>query len=126
MRLLLDTHLFLWAVAGSKRMPSEARRLIENADAVYVSAASIWEAAIKASIGKLEADAAALTAAIGESGFRELPIRASHAAGVAALPRHHADPFDRLLVAQAISEPLRLLTVDAALAPYAELVVVVH
>ena len=89
---------------------------------VYVSAASIWEIAIKAALGRIEADVPALTDAIAESGFAELPVRAQHAARVASLPLHHGDPFDRLLVAQALTEPLRLVTADAVLARYTELV----
>jgi len=125
MRLLLDTHLFLWVVADSRRLKAAARREIVAAEQVYVSAASIWEIAIKARLGKIEGGPARLAGAIEESGFAELPVRAEHAARVALLPMHHADPFDRLLVAQAASEPLLLLTGDAALAPYGELVRVV-
>jgi PIN domain nuclease of toxin-antitoxin system len=125
MRLLLDTHIFLWAVSGSPLLRAPARRLIESADEVYVSAASIWEIAIKARLGKIEADPHELTAAIEPSGFLELPVRAAHAAGVKQLELHHSDPFDRLLIAQALSEPLKLLTVDEILAKYSDLVVVV-
>jgi len=123
MRLLLDTHIFLWAVAGSRLLKPAARRVIESADHVYVSAASIWEVAIKAPLGKIKADPDALVAAIEASGFAELPVRAAHAAGVARLALHHNDPFDRLLLAQAIVEPLKFLTADAALARYSDLVV---
>ena len=123
MRMLLDTHVFLWAVAGSASLKPAARRAIESADRVYVSAASIWEVAIKARLGKIDADPCALVAAIDDSGFVELPITAAHAAGVAALAQHHSDPFDRLLLAQALAEPLRLLTADAALARYSDLVI---
>lgn len=125
MRLLLDTHIFLWAVADSTLLRSSARRWIESADEVFVSAASIWEIAIKARLGKIDADPDELEAAIAASGFSELPVRARHAKGVVALPLHHADPFDRLLVAQAIAEPMWLLTADAALAPYSQLVLMV-
>lgn len=125
MRLLLDTHVYLRAVAGSPRLGPPVRRLIEGADEVYVSAASIWEVAIKARLGKLEADPHALAAAIEPSGFIELPVRASHAAGVGALERHHDDPFDRLLLAQALAEPLRLVTADAVLARYSDIVLLV-
>lgn len=125
MRVLLDTHVFLWAVAGSPSLKAAARRQIESAEAAYVSAASIWEIAIKARLGKIEADADELVAAIEQSGFIELPVRAAHAAGVARLPPLHYDPFDRLLVAQAMAEPLRLLTADPVLAPYSELVMLV-
>lgn len=122
MRLLLDTHIFLWAVAGSPLLKSPTRRVIEAADEVYVSAASLWEVAIKVRLGKLDVDPQALLAAIEPSGFQELPVRAVHAVGVAQLAPHHNDPFDRLLIAQAIAEPLRLLTVDAMLAKYSDVV----
>ena len=90
-----------------------------------MSAASLWEIAIKVRLGKIDADPDELIAAIGRSGFTELPVRASHASGVARLKMHHNDPFDRLLVAQAVAEPLKLLTADAALARYSDLVVLV-
>lgn len=125
MRLLLDTHVFLWAVMGSPRLKPAARRFIEAADEVHVSAASIWEVAIKASLGKIDADPHELAAAIEGSGFLELPVTAAHAAEVAKLERHHDDPFDRLLMAQALAEPLRLLTADEVLARYSDLVVLV-
>ena len=125
MRLLLDTHVFLWAVAGSRQLKSATRTMMQAADEVMVSSASIWEIAIKVRLGKLAADPVALVAAIVDSGFKELPVRALHAAQVAALPLHHTDPFDRLLIAQAMVEPLRFLTADDVLAKYSELVVLV-
>ena len=125
MRLLLDTPIFLWAIAGDPRLKPATRRFIESADMVYVSAASIWEIAIKARLGKIEADPDEVAAAIDASGFTELPVRGVHALGVSRLAQHHNDPFDRLLVAQAMAEPLRLLTADTALAKYSELIVVI-
>ena len=125
MRLLLDTQIFLWAVAGSPMLKPPVRRLIESADEVYVSAASIWEVTIKARLGKIKADPHELTAAIEASGFLELPVSARHAAGVAKLELHHSDPFDRLLIAQALAEPLKLVTVDEVLAKYSDVVVLV-
>ncbi len=125
MRLLLDTHVFLWAVMGHPLLKAAARKTIASADRVYVSSASIWEVAIKARLGKIEADADSLLAAIEASGFVELPVTGSHAALVARLPLHHADPFDRILVAQSITEPLRLVTADSALAPYGETVLLI-
>lgn len=125
MRLLLDTQIFLWALMDSARLKSTSRRLIESADEVHVSAASIWEIAVKARLGKIKADPAELAAAIEPSGFIELAVSAAHAAGVARLERHHDDPFDRLLVAQALAEPLKLLTADSTLARYSDLVVVI-
>jgi PIN domain nuclease of toxin-antitoxin system len=118
MRLLLDTHVFLWAVTANRRLKSATRDYLSQADAVYVSAASIWEIAIKSRLGKIDGDPLALAGAIEESGFQELPVSALHAAAVASLPLHHTDPFDRLLLAQAFMEPLRLVTADAAFAAY--------
>jgi PIN domain nuclease of toxin-antitoxin system len=120
-RLLLDTQMALWALAGHRRLPRAARRLID-AHEVLVSAASIWEIAIKASIGKIEADPAEVREALAPSGFDELPVTGEHAARVATLPAHHRDPFDRLLVAQSLIEGLVLLTSDEQLAPYGEVV----
>ena len=125
MRLLLDTHIFLWAVAGDRLLTPTTRRFIESADQVYVSAVSVWEVAIKARLGKIKANLDALVVAIDQSGFTELPVRVAHAAAVAQLAMHHNDPFDRLLVAQAVTEPLKLLTGDAVLAQYSDLVVLV-
>lgn len=125
MRLLLDTHIFLWVVMASPRLKGEARRVIESAEQIYVSAASIWEVAIKSRLGKIEADVHELLGAIEPSGFVELPITSAHAAGVAQLPMLHADPFDRMLLSQALQEPLRFLTADEALLPYSDLVIVV-
>jgi len=118
MRLLLDTHVFLWVVMASERLTPAVRTRLRRAEAVYVSAASLWEIAIKSRLGKINGDAEALAAAIETSGFRELAVSACHAAAVAKLPLHHSDPFDRLLIAQAFTEPLHLLTADRALAAY--------
>ena len=98
MRLLLDTNVFLWAVGVSSRRTPDLRAAIDGADEVYVSAVSIWEAAIKIGLGKLHADVGQLTAAVEESGFLELYVTAEHAAFTAKLPPHHRDPFDRLLI----------------------------
>jgi PIN domain nuclease of toxin-antitoxin system len=123
MRLLLDTHVFLWVVTDSARLSEEARRLLESADVVFVSSASIWEIAIKARLGKIEADPARMLDAIEATGFQELPVLGRHAAWVVKLPLHHRDPFDRLLLAQAIIEPMRLVTGDEQLLAYSELVI---
>ncbi len=128
MRLLLDTHVLLWALAKPERLPSLVREwLISPANDVMFSAANIWEIAIKAQIGRLSLSVTVeeVVEAALASGFRELPIRAVHAAAVYRLPLHHRDPFDRILVAQAITEPARLLSVDAMLARYSELVEVI-
>ena len=118
MRWLLDTQVFLWALQADRRLTAAMRAELSRAEGVYVSAASIWEIAIKASLGKIDGDPDALTAAIEASGFEELPATARHAAAVANLPAHHHDPFDRLLLAQAFTEPMGLMTADTALAAY--------
>ena len=122
MRLLLDTHIYIWALMDSRKLTKAARQAILDADDVFVSAASIWEAAIKTRLGKLDVDVNLLASEIQASGFIELPVRATHAAMVRELPDIHGDPFDRLLIAQAMSEPLRLMTADGQLAAYSELV----
>lgn len=124
MRLLLDTHLLLWALAAPSKLPAAARKQIESAD-VFASAASIWEISIKAALGKLDADPAEILAAIEPAGFEALPITGTHAAKVVELPPLHKDPFDRMLVAQALCEPLILLTNDEVLRPYGAFVTVV-
>ncbi len=128
MRLLLDTHLLLWALSTPDKLDPATRDLVEDpANEVLFSAASIWEIAIKAGLGR--ADFAvrpkAIFRAALDTGFGELPVRAEVAARVADLPPHHRDPFDRLLVAQAIAEPVRLYTADPLLPPYTELVTLV-
>jgi PIN domain nuclease of toxin-antitoxin system len=125
MRLLPDTHVFLWPVAGSPLLKAATRQMLQAADEVHVSTASIWEVAIKARLGKIDADPAELAAAIEPSGFMHLPVSAAHAAGVALLEPHHNDPLDRLLISQALAEPLKLVTADARLKRYSDLVVVV-
>ena len=125
MRLLLDTQVCLWFLGKPTRVSRAARRVLEDAEAVFVSAASVWEAAIKASMGKLDVNVAELIAQIEASGFNPLTVTFEHAARVAALPAYHRDPFDRLLVAQAVHETMRLLTTDRTLARYSELVMTV-
>lgn len=120
-RILLDTHLLLWAVSEPKKLPREARRSIDESD-VFVSAASIWEVSIKAALGKLAADPSHLLAEIEPAGFNLLPVTGYHAAAVALLPALHNDPFDRMLVAQAKTEPLLLVTNDSALHVYGDCV----
>ena len=128
MRLLLDTQLVYWWQADQVRLPDSARQLIEqNDDAVMVSRVSQWELAIKASVGKLRIDLPLFTEQVSVIGFSWLPIESHHVLQVATLPLYndHKDPFDRLLVAQSLSEPLILLTTDARLARYGSTVRVV-
>lgn len=125
MRLLLDTHVLIWALTSPDRIGPVHRDEIEDpANDVFFSAASIWEIAIKAGLGRADfvIDPALVAQAAVEAGFVELPIRAAVAMRVAKLPRHHRDPFDRLLVAQALAEPALLYTMDPVLAQYSDLV----
>lgn len=121
MNLLLDTHVALWAIADSPALPAAGRALIADpGNEVWVSAVSVWEIAIKHALGRGDMPLSGEEALhwFGEAGYRLLSITAAHAAAVGALPPHHQDPFDRLLVAQARAEPLRLVTHDAAVARY--------
>lgn len=110
-RLLLDTEAFIWWDAADSRFGARARAAVERAIEVYVSAASVWEIAIKAALGKLETSREAADAAA-DGGFLELPVVFAHAAAVRELPAHHRDPFDRLLIATARIEGLTIVTSD--------------
>jgi PIN domain nuclease of toxin-antitoxin system len=125
MRILLDTHIFYWLFYDQHKLPSAARTILDDADAVFVSAVSLWEIAIKVRVGKLKADIPELISSLEAANLIELPVLARHTPLVSILPLHHADPFDRLLIAQAITEPLHLLTADPKLKQYSELVIVV-
>ena len=128
MRFLVDTHLLLWAAAKSRRLPREARKLLEDpANEVLWSAASLWEIVIKAALRKpdFRVDVGLLRPALAEMGFDELPVSGAHAERLASLPPLHKDPFDRMLVAQSLTEPLVLLTNDGVLGAYGEVVKVV-
>jgi PIN domain nuclease of toxin-antitoxin system len=118
MRILLDTPLYLWCLGNTPKMTKTRRTRIEQADEIYISAASIWEAIIKIGLRRLEAAPLDLVTGIQGSGFRELPVTAQHTLALHTLPNHHRDPFDRLLIAQALSEPLCLYTSDRLLPPY--------
>lgn len=118
MNLLLDTHVFLWFVIQSPRLSRTIYHQIETTPVVYISAASLWEIVIKIQLNKLAADPNELAAKIADSGFQELPVSVLHTLALERLPLHHRDPFDRILVAQAQVEHLRMLTCDASLKPY--------
>ncbi|MBA2244188.1 MAG: type II toxin-antitoxin system VapC family toxin [Gemmatimonadota bacterium] len=117
MRLLLDTHAFLWWSEDDLRLKQAVRESIAEAEQVLVSVASAWEAAIKMALGKLQI-VLPFEEAVEISQFSKLLIDFSHAAAVAALPHHHGDPFDRMLIAQAQVEGLTLVTHDRRFEPY--------
>ena len=118
MRLLLDTHVLIWWLTGDRRLRGSERGAIADPESiVHVSAASTWEIAIKRSLGRIEVTAD-LEPELDANAFLELPIRWRHARAAGALPRHHEDPFDRMLIAQARIENLSLVSYDSALRDY--------
>jgi PIN domain nuclease of toxin-antitoxin system len=126
MRLLLDTHIALWAITDSPRLTAQARGLIlDPANSLYLSTASVWEITIKHMLGKGDMPVSGSQAAayFQAAGYIELPIVNAHIAMLETLSPHHAGPFDRLLVAQALAEPLRLLTHDVTLSRYSDSVI---
>lgn len=116
MRLLLDTHVLLWAVLNDPRLTKAQARAISEGE-LYLSAASVWEIGIKRALGKLDVPENLFDISV-DAGCRPLPISWTHAEAAAALPRHHTDPFDRMLIAQTRCEGLRLASSDARLTAY--------
>lgn len=131
MRLLLDTNIALWAVTEDARLSAKARALVaDTANEVFVSVASLWEIAIKHALRPRGRNAMAVSATealqyFAAAGYALLDITPAQVVAVEALPPHHADPFDRILVAQALTIPLRLLTHDAKVARYSDAILVV-
>jgi PIN domain nuclease of toxin-antitoxin system len=117
MPLLLDTHVVLWWLLASPELPDRVREAVAAEDLVFVSSASVWEAGLKQSLGKLDAPEN-VAVQIADSGFQVAPVTAAHAIAASQLPWHHRDPFDRLLVAQAQVEGLTLVTQDRYVAKY--------
>lgn len=120
MRLLLDTHILLWCLEGEEKLSDQARKIILSADEVYASAANVWEIIIKISTGKLkiQTDPQDMVEAIADSGFEMLFIKPEHALKLMDLQDIHRDPFDRILIAQSLVEPLHLVTCDSVVAKY--------
>lgn len=126
MNLLLDTHVALWAITDSLKLSRQAREMIESPKStVWISAATVWEIAIKHSLGRGDMPVSSQDALryFRESGYRFLSVEPEHAAAVEGLAAHHGDPFDRLLVAQALVEPMRLMTHDALVARYSDTII---
>jgi PIN domain nuclease of toxin-antitoxin system len=120
--LLLDTHIYLWWLIDSPALSQRAHQMIEEADQVFVSVVSIWEAGIKWRAGKLPVAPQVMVEGMNQNGLSALPVNMAHTLQLKQLPDHHRDPFDRMLVAQAMAEPMFLLTSDRALADYGDLV----
>jgi PIN domain nuclease of toxin-antitoxin system len=121
MKLLLDTHLLLWAAGEPKRLPKDIRTLLEDRDnELLFSAASLWEVAIKSGLGRKDfrVEARLLRRGLLDNGYSELPIVSDHVVAIESLPPIHKDPFDRVLVAQATVEGITLLTNDPVVAQY--------
>ena len=122
MNLLLDTHAVLWFTDDSPQMPDPIKLLIEREDCTkFVSIASVWEIAIKVSMGKLQLSAPIdmfISALFRRNGFLLLPVRVEHTLKVASLPFHHKDPFDRILIAQSLVEPMPIASIDAIFDAY--------
>ncbi len=117
MRLLLDTHIILWWLTADERLPKSICRLIEASPNPFVSSASIWEVSIKQASGKLQAPENTADLLLG-MGFKELPIRFRHAQRLRTLPAIHQDPFDRMLIAQALCDNLTIITRDHRMLQY--------
>jgi PIN domain nuclease of toxin-antitoxin system len=121
MKLLLDTHLLLWAAGEPRRLPKQARNLIDNPEnELLFSAASLWEVTIKRGMGRddFKVDARLLRRGLLDNGYSELPIISDHVVAIDSLPPLHKDPFDRILVAQATVEGVTLLTIDSVVSQY--------
>jgi len=118
-RLLLDTHALIWVLSNPRRIPARVAKCIRDPETdVYVSAASTWEIAIKATLRKIDANVADVVRAMRAVSFDELPVTIAHTVRLGTLPNHHRDPFDRLLVAQAVEERLTIVTHDPLIARY--------
>ena len=122
MQVLIDTHILLWLMEDDPRLGEHARALILGASEVIASAASLWEIAIKSQIGKLAVNPERLVERMKVAGLTELSVSTRHAVESGKLPLHHRDPFDRLLVAQAMTENMCLVTADSRLKAYSDLV----
>jgi PIN domain nuclease of toxin-antitoxin system len=116
---LLDTHALIWALSNPRRLPARVVKLLTDPETdVHLSAVSTWEIAIKAALGKIDVELPAVVRAAREAQFDDLPVTVRHTVRLLSLPNVHRDPFDRLLVAQALEEDMTLVTHDPALSRY--------
>ena len=119
MRFLLDTHILLWWLMGDRRLPkSLAKVLASPENDIAVSAATLWEIVIKRMLGRIDVDLDELLSSVTSDGFSELPVQFRHTLTLQSLPRHHDDPFDRILIAQSVTEGRRLVTTDKLILSY--------
>ncbi len=125
MRILLDTNALLWTLAGSKRVAPVRSLLLADDTDVFVSSVSWWEIAIKTKLGKLDADLRVLRIASRDSGFQDLALTGTHAEMLLTLPQLHRDPFDHMLIAQAMAEPMRFITGDKIISQYTTNIIVI-
>jgi PIN domain nuclease of toxin-antitoxin system len=126
MRVLLDTHILLWWLKDDRKLSNVAADIIENtANDIFISAVNAWEISIKKSLGRIQIDMDQFLESITNSGLGVLNVTVNHACQVSNLPGHHKDPFDRMLIAQSIFEPMRLLTHDETLMQYGKHVLLV-
>jgi PIN domain nuclease of toxin-antitoxin system len=126
-KILLDTHIALWAIIDSPRLTTSAKQqILDRKNSVWISVVSLWEISIKYSIGKgdIPIDASQALGYFRQAGYQILPIYAEHTLAIADLPKHHQDPFDRLLIAQAMTEPMRLMSHDTHIAKYGTMILV--
>jgi len=120
MRLLLDTHILLWWVMADRRLSKSLVGILSSQENdIAVSAATLWEIAIKRTLGRIDVDLDELLSSMAADGFAELPVRFAHTLRLESLPRHHDNPFDRILIAQSIAEGRRLVTTDDKILAYA-------
>ena len=120
MRLLLDTHILLWWLSADRRLSRAVRDVLASEENdIAVSAATVWEIAIKHALGRISVDLKEMISAVNKDNFVELPVRFAHSLALESLPRRHDDPFDRLLIAQSIAEGRRLVTRDEVILEYA-------
>lgn len=125
MKILLDTHILLWWLNDDDQLSAKARQMIERPEnAVYVSDMSLWEIQIKIMTGKMKANLEAIIALLPEHNLQLLPIKTSHILALSRLPPHHQDPFDRMLISQALTEPLHLITHDKKVALYSDSIII--